>query len=76
MYPLLIILDDNKLSIDAAVGLRISSWPKLEKLWIKFEQSIAALEMVSRISCNPYKNGLFPYKRVNEFMETKIYKLL
>ena len=60
------------MSIDAAIGLRISSWPKLDKLWIRFEQAIAGLEMMSRISCNPNKNGLFPYEEVNEFMEDKI----
>ena len=60
-------LDDNKLSIDAAVGLRISSWPKLEKLWIRFKQAIAGLEIVSRISCNSNKDGLFAYS-ANEFM--------
>jgi hypothetical protein len=60
MYSLLIILEINKLSIDTAVGLRISSWPKLEQLWIRFEQPIAGLEMVSRISCNSNNDGLFP----------------
>jgi hypothetical protein len=54
------------------VGLRISSWPKIDNLWIMFEQAITGLEMVSRISCNPNKNGLFCNKRVNEFMKRKI----
>ena len=64
------ILAGNKLSIDA-VGLRISSWPKLENLWILFEQTIAGLEMVSKISCNSNKDGLFSYG-VNMFMKGKI----
>jgi hypothetical protein len=49
----------NKLSIDAAVGLRINSWPKLGLLQICFKQAIAGLEMVSRISCNSKKYKLF-----------------
>ena len=65
-------VEKNNLSIDAAVGLRISSWPKLEKLFIFFEQAIAGLEMVSRISCNSNKNGLFSNKGVNKFMRNKI----
>jgi hypothetical protein len=54
------------------VGLRISSWPQLEKLWISFEQAIAGLEMVSRISGNSSKDRLFSYKEVNKFMRDKI----
>ena len=65
MYTLSIILDDNKLSIDAAARFRINSWPKLEKLSIYFEQLIAGLDMVSRISCKSNKNGLFLKKEVN-----------
>ena len=60
------------MSIDAAVGFRISSWPELEKLLIYFEQAIAGLEMVSKISCNPYQGGLFAYEGVNKFMEKNI----
>ena len=63
------------MSIDAAVGLRINSWKQLELFWICFEQAIAGLEMVSRISCNSKKYGLFPYK-VNKFMKDKIEYLL
>ena len=51
------------MSIDAAVGLRISSWKQLEEFWIHFEQPIAGLEIVSRISrfsCNSQYYELFP----------------
>ena len=58
-YTLLMILENNKFSIDAAAELRISSWSQLWLFCIWFEQAVTGLEMASRVSCHSKKYELF-----------------